>query len=98
MIQLVKTSAWLQHLIGDEAPPSARAVMLNLGRGSLPCDRYALAPLSVSKEGSQGLKVLRAGPTPSRIQVPMDSTPLHFWIGNTQGLRVRTAFAEVFLF
>ncbi len=52
-------------------------------RGSLPCERYPLVPLTGNKEGSRGLMVLRVKLTP--IQFPtnspytlMDDTPLQY--------------------
>ncbi len=50
-------------------------------RGSLPCGRYLLAPLTGNKEGCKCLIELRVKPTPTRfptnsLYVPMDYTPM----------------------
>ncbi len=49
---------------------------------ALPCGRYLLVPLTLNKQGSSGLMVLRVKPTPTRfptnsLNTPMDNTPLH---------------------
>ncbi len=50
-------------------------------RGSLPCRRHLLVPLTGNKEGSKSLTVLQVKPTPTRflpnsLYTPMDNTPL----------------------
>ncbi len=58
------------------------------GGSLLPCGRYLLASLTGTKEGSNGLKVFLAKPTPTRF--PTNS--LHTSIGNTLSHYIPSVF------